>query len=215
MKTAKAAGGRSRPYRSDLRDAQSASTRQRILEAVAAVLERGEEPTAALVAAEAGCRERTVYRHFATREALAAAFWDWQRDVITPSERGAATADELMAMVGRVFPAFDARAELVRAMLHTHHGRASRLSDNTQRRAVTLRIIDDAVPGLDPRARRQVAAVTQLLYSASAWEVLRDYWDMDGAEAAEAVQLAMSAMFAGLRRRAPRSSSRRPPARST
>jgi AcrR family transcriptional regulator len=60
-------------YQSPLREAQSAATSQRILEAVGIVLERGEEPTYALVAEAAGCQERTVYRHFPTREHLAAA----------------------------------------------------------------------------------------------------------------------------------------------
>ncbi|HWM87512.1 MAG TPA: TetR/AcrR family transcriptional regulator [Kofleriaceae bacterium] len=200
------------PYRSRLRDSQAAATRGRILEAVAAVLERGEEPTFALVASQAGCQERTVYRYFPTREQLASAFWEWQYEVVAPSERSASSLDELLDMVGRAFTAFDGRAELVRAMLHTRHGREARLSDNPQRRAMVLRCVDSALPGLDRRTRRQVAAATQALFSAATWEVLRDYWDMDGAEAAGTVQLAMTAMFEGLGRRA---RSRRPSARST
>ncbi|HKE14969.1 MAG TPA: TetR family transcriptional regulator [Kofleriaceae bacterium] len=201
------------PYRSQLRDTQAAATRQRILEAVAAALERGEEPTFAVVAAEAGCQERTVYRHFPTREELAAAFWQWQYGVVAPRDRSAATVDELAGMVARWFPAFDRRAELVRAMLHTRHGRAARLSENDERRAMTLRCVDAALPGVDARTRRRAAAATQVLFSAASWELMRDYWDMDGAEAAAAVQLAMSAMFEGLRRRGRRAPSRRSSAR--
>ena len=73
-------------YHSPLRQAQSAATSQRILEAVREVLERGDEPTYALVAEAAGCQERTVYRHFPTREHLAAAFWDWQYSILGPRD---------------------------------------------------------------------------------------------------------------------------------
>ena len=72
-------------YHSPLRAAQAAATTQRILEAVGAVLERGDEPTFAHVADAAGCQERTVYRHFPTKEDLAAAFWDWQYSLIGPA----------------------------------------------------------------------------------------------------------------------------------
>jgi hypothetical protein len=54
-----------------------------------------------------------------------------------------------------------------------------------------------------------VAAATQVMFSAAAWEVLRDYWDMDGAEAARTMQRAISAMFDGLRKQPRRAWSRR------
>lgn len=195
---------------SRLREAQTAGTRQRILESVAVALERGEEPTFAAVAAETGCQERTVYRHFASKEVLAAAFWEWQYQVLGPRDRSAARVEDLQRLVARAFPAFDRRAELVRAMLHTRHGRDARLSENAARKAMTLRCVDHELPGVDPVTRRRAAAATQLLFSAAAWEVLRDYWAMNGEEAAATVQLAMAAMFDGLRRRARAVRPRRP-----
>ncbi|HTE50373.1 MAG TPA: TetR/AcrR family transcriptional regulator [Kofleriaceae bacterium] len=198
------------PYRSRLREAQAAGTRQRILDGVAAILERGDEPTYALVAGEAGCQERTVYRHFPTKELLAAAFWDWQYQVLGPRDRSAASLEDLSSLVGRAFPAFDRRAALVRAMLHTRHGKDARLSENAARKAMTLRCVDHELPDVDPVTRRRVAAATQLLFSASAWEVLRDYWSMNGTEAAATVQLAMSCLFEGARRSGKRPRSRRP-----
>lgn len=187
-------------YNSPLREAQSAATSQRILEAVAVVLERGDEPTYAGVAQVAGCQERTVYRHFPTRDALAAAFWDWQYSILGPRDWTVGTEDGLLALIDRSFRAFDAHPELIKAMLHTGHGRAARLSENEQRRAMAERCVDDAVPGLDPESRRQAAAASQLLFSAAAWEVFRDYWDVDGEQGAETASLALTAMLEGLRR---------------
>src|SRR5688500_13289842 len=123
-------------YHSPLRQAQSAATSQRILEAVGEVLERGEEPTCALVARAAGCQERTVYRHFPTREDLAAAFWDWQYSILGPRDWSLGTEAQLLALIDRSFRAFDKHPELIKAMLHTRHGRAARLSENDQRQAM-------------------------------------------------------------------------------
>jgi hypothetical protein len=88
----------------------------------------------------------------------------------------------------------------MRAMLHTEHGRAARLSDNERRQATYLRVLDDAVPGLDPARRVRAAATLQLLVSAASWESLRDYWGLDGDDAVAAVQQAIVTMLDGLRR---------------
>ena len=187
-------------YHSPLREAQTAATAQRILEAVGTVLERGEEPTFALVADAAGCQERTVYRHFPTKEDLAAAFWDWQYSFLGPRDWSLDTEAQLLALIDRSFRTFDEHPELIKAMLHTRHGRAARLSENEQRRAMAERCVDNAVPGLDADRRRRAAAATQLLFYAAAWEVLRDYWDMDGEEAATTACLTLTAMLEGLGR---------------
>ena len=74
-------------YVSNLRDRQKAETHDQILRAVATRLESGglEELSFAEIAAEATVGERTVYRHFPTREALMGAFWAWlQTQALTP-----------------------------------------------------------------------------------------------------------------------------------
>jgi AcrR family transcriptional regulator len=188
-----------------LRDQQTAATRERILAATAAVLARGDEPTFAAIAHEVGCRERTVYRHFASKDDLARAFWDWQYAVFGRPDRSATGAAELHAQTAAAFAAFDARPELVRAMLHTRHGRAARLSDNAARQQAMLRTAAAELPQLDPPTRRRAAAAIQLLSSAAAWEVLRDYWDMTADEAAATARLAITAILDGLdARRGPR-----------
>ncbi len=142
----------SRSYHSPLRGAQAAATRERILEAVGTLLDKGQEPTFALIASEAGCEQRTVYRHFPNKDELAAAFWTWQARLLGPEEGEPSTEDELLARVQAAFVGFDAHERHIRAMLHTEHGRAARLSDNERRHATFLRVLDDAVPGLDPAA---------------------------------------------------------------
>ncbi|MBC7168265.1 TetR/AcrR family transcriptional regulator, partial [Phenylobacterium sp.] len=61
------------------RDRQKAVTRDQILQAVGRRLESSpmDELSFADVAKDAGVGERTVYRHFPTREALLGAFFAW------------------------------------------------------------------------------------------------------------------------------------------
>jgi len=64
------------------RDRQRTETREQILSAVARQMQAGaqmEELSFAEIAREAGLGERTVYRHFPTREALLGAFWSWMQ----------------------------------------------------------------------------------------------------------------------------------------
>ncbi len=75
-------------YVSSLRDRQKAETHDQILHAVGRKLESGgfEEISFAEIAEEAGVGERTVYRHFPTREALMGAFWAWlQTQAVAPT----------------------------------------------------------------------------------------------------------------------------------
>ena len=63
------------------RDRQREETREQILRAVARQLEAGQMDDLGFadVAKEAGVGERTVYRHFPTKEALLGAFWSWMQ----------------------------------------------------------------------------------------------------------------------------------------
>ncbi len=58
---------------------------------------------------------------------------------------------------------------------------------------------DAVMPGAPAQDRTRLAAALQVLYSASAWELLRSFWGMDAAEAAGTVEVAIRAMLAGLR----------------
>jgi glycosyltransferase involved in cell wall biosynthesis len=69
------------------RDRQREETREQILRAVSRQLETStlEDLSFADIARDAGLGERTVYRHFPTKEALLGAFWAWmQNQAVAP-----------------------------------------------------------------------------------------------------------------------------------
>jgi AcrR family transcriptional regulator len=186
-------------YHSPLRKAQAAATRDQILDAVATVFERGEEPTYAVVAAAAGVQERTVYRYFPTKDELHRAFWrrvHEQRIGVGPE---AVDLPSLLQTVADSFRGFAGHAALVRGMLHSAQGRAIRLSANDQRRRRFERVAAAELPQCGLPERRRVAAAAQVLCSAMAWEYLQDYWGMSADEAIATVQDAVTAMLRGWR----------------
>jgi|HubBroStandDraft_6_1064221.scaffolds.fasta_scaffold1002992_1 AcrR family transcriptional regulator len=182
-------------YHSPLRASQAAATRERILNACVAVLQRDGELTYAAVAAEAEVQERTVYRHFPTKHDLESAFW--RRVGLTSFD--ADDEARLVADMRQSFAGFDDTAAVVEAMLFSRQGMQIRLSHNEQRQAMFERCLADATAGLDEETRRRAAAVTQVLYSASTWQVLRYFWDMDATESADTVEMAITLLFDGLR----------------
>jgi AcrR family transcriptional regulator len=176
-------------------DAQARVVRERVLEGVAQLLRDGEELTFARVAAAAGVSERTVYRHFANRDALMAAVFAWANERIGFAGTPPTTAAEMTAMVQQVFAGFDAVAPVVDELLDTAEGRRARLVDLDRRRRAAEAVVEHAAPSLDPATRRQVAAVVQVLGTAAVWRALRDFWDMDGAEAGDAVTTVIELLF--------------------
>jgi AcrR family transcriptional regulator len=188
--------------RISVQDVKAAAVRERVLEGVREVLERGEAITFTRVANAAGIPERTVYRYFPTREALLAAMFDWANKKI--GFGGELPADEVaaQALVRKAFPGFDSIAPVVRELLAAPEGRAARLSDKARRRVAAIALVRHEAPHLDKSTTRQVAAVVQLLTTASAWQTLCDYFDMDGEEAAEASALAIHLVLNGARTRA-------------
>ena len=191
-----------RSYHSPFRDQQRSDTTERILDACGDLVAAGKELTFAAVARAARVQERTVYRHFATKENLEDAFW-WSHEehVSGPGTFDAQTLDDLVANMKRSFAGFEANTAMVEAMLSSRQGMRLRLRGNDARRKMMLRCVDAAVPGLEARTLHRAAAAAQVLYSAPSWQMLRTFWGMDAVEASAVVEQALAALAEGLRRR--------------
>jgi AcrR family transcriptional regulator len=182
-----------------LTDARAELVRGRILQGVADVLGRGEAWTFASVAKAAAVPERTIYRYFPTREALLGAIFDWSNQRIGFQGQLPTNAAELTALARRSFPGFDELAPVVRELLLAPEGRLARLRQKPLRQRTSLALAKREAPRLDAKDTRRLAAVLQLLTQAATWQALRDYWDMDGAEAAETAALAIDLLLTGAR----------------
>jgi AcrR family transcriptional regulator len=175
--------------------ARTALVRTRVLDAVSELIAAGDDVTFAKAAAAAGVPERTLYRHFPNRDALIAALFVHVNRRIGFEGPPPATPAEMIGMVERVFPGFDTVAPVVAELLASPEGRRARLASAEDRRAAATTLVADARPDLDARAGRHLAAVVQVLGTAAVWQALRDFWVMDGEEAAVAVTSAIDTLL--------------------
>lgn len=189
-------------YRSPLRAARAAQTRERIERAAADLLGEGgsaDAITFRAVADRAGCTEMTVYRHFPTREALLHGLWREINARMAPGIGMPGSVDALQAQHAALFTGFDQVAPQIFASLTTAQGREMRASLNEQRRKAFRAIAREAAPGLTAAECTRVAAVLQLLHSAHAWMSMREQWDLDGREIGAATRWAIDTLLAELR----------------
>jgi AcrR family transcriptional regulator len=186
---------------STVRATRSQAVRERVLEGVAALLDRGDALTFAKVATAAGVPERTVYRYFGTREALLAAVFEWSNRRIGFDGKLPVDLASTVALVRKVFPGFEQIAPVIRELLIAPEGLQARRTDLDKRRRAAVDVVRREAPQLDRIATRRVGAALQILTTAATWQTLRDYWDMDGKEAGETAALAISLLLAGARAR--------------
>jgi AcrR family transcriptional regulator len=182
--------------------ARANAVRERVLEGVAELLAADDHLTFAALATTTGVPERTIYRYFPTREALLVAVFDWTNARIGFDGALPTDGDSAVALVRRVFPGFDEHAPVVRELLLSREGLDVRLSSMDARRRAALALVRNEAPGLDRTTTRRVAAVVQLLTTASTWQTLTQYWDVDGDEAAETAALAIELLLDAARNRA-------------
>jgi AcrR family transcriptional regulator len=179
-----------------VRDEYKEQTRLRILDAAVKLIEEsGEAPlTIGSVAERAGVTDRTVYRHFETREVLVRATWTRMQQRV--ASRGfPRTAEEMLESPKGLFPRFDAAAGLVRASLLSQAGRDLRMSSNAERQEATLACVRDAFPDADEKWLWRRAAIAQLINSAYGWDVMRRYWGLDGKDSGEAAADALAVLL--------------------
>ena len=187
-------GGGRRRYESRLRQEQQLATRERILDALADVLTEHGGATVPAVAERAGVSERTVYRHFPTRDDLFSGLFAWVMQ-LSPGERPTAPSlDGLVEVVREMFPRFDRRPEVIRALNSNDVGREMRKNRAGYRRKNVRDALAPSLDGVDAETRRRVEAVVHLVSSSTGYLHLHDFWDMSADDAADTVEWAVRAL---------------------
>jgi AcrR family transcriptional regulator len=183
-----------RPYKSAVRDAQAKETRDRILAAAVELMQTEEDASMDAIARAAGVERRTVFRHFETREALLGAAFQWLNDrlgvVVAPGDPAA-----LVQAIRDGFARMDSLEGAVRAGLHSRAGREMRLANLPRRQAAFAASLVPVTASLPTADKARIEALAHLLYSAAAWEVLKDYGGLTGAEAGQTAAWALERLL--------------------
>lgn len=188
-----------------LADRHSHFTRQVILDAALGMLERATvtELTVRAVAKQAHISERTVFRHFATREEFLDAVADAVRarlDLPGPPR----TMDELLAAPRALYTRFEATASLTRAALHSELFHRMRETQALSRWKAVQELIDELAPRKSDRVRRIAGANIRYYLAASSWHYFRFYFGFSLEDTIACAETAIRQSLDGLTRpRAP------------
>lgn len=195
-----------RTYESAVRAGAKQDTRDRILDAMVDVVTRQGVHAFSVqnVANAAGVSHRTVYRHFATREALLEGLDELmerraqQTGIVLPS------LTDIVGLPSQVetgFRSFDVMRDAMRAYVMISVALGRRVPSFDRRTRAIEDAIAGAFPGLDRQDSREAAAVFRLLFSTRAWFHLTTDHEMTTDEAAHAVAWAMRLVIADLNAR--------------
>ena len=183
-----------RTYQRALRDAQAAQTAQRILDAAAALVARGDRELAYTQLAQvAGVSVPTVYRHFPTREDLFRAFAAAHASAHpTPAVADPASAARLF------YARFDDPED---PLYRGREGRLgtlwefSRVGTVPGRRAWFDAHLRKVAPHVPEPERTWLVDLGVVLVSSALGEAFHGYLDRTGAETADRVAFALDALL--------------------
>lgn len=192
-----------RSYRSDLREAQARATRERILDAVGALLKtRPDQVSYAAIARAARVALPTVHRHFPTRKELFEAYRLRVEGATTASDRAvvqsATTLDRIAPHVKAFFRRFDDPSDPMFGMRRLRPSLAWEFSREVtvpRRQEWAAAIIDAHCPGLSVVDRQRFSDLVVVLVSSSLGEAMVGYLGRSGAETADRVQWALEALL--------------------
>lgn len=182
-----------------LKDRQLAMTRQLILDAAVELLEAGAVPelTMRSISSRANVAERTVFRHFASREELLDAL---AAEVSARLELPAlpASAGDLPLVPRALYRAFETRAHLTKAALHSELFDRIRETTASARWKAVKALIDAHAPRRSERDRMLAAANIRYLLAATSWHYYRFYFGFSLKDSIAAAELLIGQTVDGL-----------------
>jgi AcrR family transcriptional regulator len=185
-----------------LREQHAMATRERILGAVADLLEHGgaEELTVPAVAQASGVSLRTIYRYYPTREELLEAAGRWIGDELLkhPYPR---VLDDVADLYQKGARDFDERPGLVRALAFSQLGRQVRGYRRRERLEAIGRALSAELAELSESELKRAEAVLAYLHNMLAYTTLREENGLSGEEIGEAIGWAIRTLIADLRTR--------------
>lgn len=182
-----------------LKDRQYALTRGLLLEATVGHLESGSPGnlTMRAIARRAGVAERTIFRHFASRDELldALAMEVAQRLELPPAPD---SIEALAQAPQALYRAYEARERLTQAALHSELFDRIRQTVARERWDAIRRLLDGYAPRRSERERTYAAANIRYMLSASAWNYYRRYFRFSLKDSIGAAEQAIRDALRGL-----------------
>lgn len=188
-----------RKYHSELREAQTGATRDKILDALVEVLASGvDNLSVPAVAGRAGVSVGTVYRHFGDKSGLLEALVPYagRRSGIAIDSLPE-TVEDFDDVVRRVFRHFEATDDLLRAALASSIGRDVRMRSTPERFEAMREPFRTVEPNLQPDQMDHIAKAALILTASDTYQQWKDRFGMGPDEAADEVMWVIRTLLRG------------------
>jgi len=179
------------------REEQKEHTRDLIMGAAIALATRGGEQAVTIraVARMVGIAERSVHRHFQTRDELIGAVWANLPEFVGRRALPQ-TAGDLAIEAQRFFSRLGKYRDLVRAYLYSRSRWKARLRIDTARQQAMVACVEEELELLHEDNLRRRAAIIDIIGSPYACELLQETWRLSAEEAgiaaAEAIEILLN-----------------------
>lgn len=183
-----------RSYTSPLRHHQKEDTRDRILQAVAEIINEGKILAFSIkeVADRAGVSYGSVYRHFPTRESLLEALYEKASEMMAETSSGSLQSiEEIPRMARETVGIFEEQGKIVQAFTIALLANNIQPSSRKERDQRIEQLVLERHPELDQIRAREMSAVISHLYSSLTWTTLKGRFGLNGTEAANALNWAL------------------------
>ena len=205
MSTSKRVSGAKRPYSNALRQNQSKSTRELILQSLNEIIAENRILTFTVeeLADRAGVSHRSVYRYFPTKDALLRALANYNKDLVEQLkvESLASYSNDITSIVETTFANFDKYPVLVRAINVSDMISHIEISGREEADNLVKQFLMSLAPNLDSQEGKHVFAVVRFLISSLAWQTLRERFGLESQEARKAVTWAIEALIRDIKKK--------------
>ena len=188
-----------RKYHSPLREEQAESTRRRIVDALADLVEEGDlqDISAAAVAQRAGVSQPTVFHYFPTKAALFQALASRQFRYVVEG-LGPRTPEELADAIRTVYRRSNSIESLVRWTLANPIASSTPRPHRTERMRLLQAALEDTLDRLPAAEAERLERIALLLSSPTASLYWKDYLGLSPDESADVAGWALLALVAHL-----------------
>jgi len=192
-----------RSYTSSLRRKQQEITRDRIMEAVAAIIGEGHILSFSVkdVADRAGVSYGSVYRHFPTRESLLNGLYETGAKLVGQDiSLTSLSLDKIPDLARKTVALFEDHATISQAITMALAAGNIQPKTRSQRDQKYHQMVEESAPHLAPEAVRQAAAIICHLHSSLTWVTLRQRFRLSAEATADALTWALQAFVRDLTR---------------
>ncbi|AET69749.1 transcriptional regulator [Desulfosporosinus orientis DSM 765] len=190
-----------RHYQSALRNQQRELTRTQIMNALAEIINEGRILTFSMkeVADRAGVSYGTVYQHFPTRESLLEALYESAAGIVGQNlTLKSLNIEQLPEVTKKTVEVFEEHSTILQAFTVALAIQNIQPRSRRERDQKYIELIIERIPDIPADVAKQRAAILSHLHSSLTWNTLRQRFELNANQTANALEWALQALIENL-----------------